>query len=552
MKRKLLFLEDLYDVFIKNQIHTFNAKSDNDGQPLYVQTHGHISFSEDAKENLLFVNLKACHCGENLNHSFISQENMEHALPSLPDRPILGFLHQVDGQWEFYGHNMEIDKDGNVEYQEIPVGHFPQNCNPTLVYDEEEKKTYVHAMGVVYEDYTHAADVLRREQECAVSVELAIRDLNYSQEDGLLHINDFIFSGCTILGKDDNGKAVNPGMQGANVTLSLEDFSKENNSIFSHNIEDKLLQTLDQLNQTLAKFDINNLQRKEANSQMDKLIQELMHKYSITQDQIDFSIEGLDEEAVTALFAEKFGTQDPEPNPSFALSGQIVDGLIEALGVEKIETEYGSYSKYSYVDYDSEVSEVYAYSRDDWKLYGFNYTVSGDAISVDFDSMKRKKFSIVDFIDGEDGDTSLFSLVHPVLESAIATTKEADKLAYEQQIQDIKNSFSDYEDLKAFKETQTLEMEKAAREKILADDSYFEIRDTDEFKTLVEKAEQYSSAELADEADKLLLQHSKAQALAAAAEHFSVNPNRQVRVQSKAKEEPKNPYGTLFDDCELK
>ena len=104
------------------------------------------------------------------------------------------------------------------------------------------------------------------------------------------------------------------------------------------------------------------------------------------------------------------------------------------------------------MDYDSEVSEVYAYSRDDWKLYGFNYTVSGDAISVDFDSMKRKKFSIVDFIDGEDGDTSLFSLVHPVLESAIATTKEADKFAYEQQIQDIKNSFSDYEDLKAFKD----------------------------------------------------------------------------------------------------
>lgn len=38
---------------------------------------------------------------------------------------------------------------------------------------------------------------------------------------------------------------------------------------------------------------------------------------------------------------------------------------------------------------------------DDWKLYGFTYSMNGDNVVIDFNSKKRKKVSIIDFDEGE-------------------------------------------------------------------------------------------------------------------------------------------------------
>ena len=94
---------------------------------------------------------------------------MEKALPSFKNRPILGYIHEVDGQYEFYGHNMHLDENDNVVYDEIPVGIVPESCDARLEYDEEKDKTYCVINGYIYEEYTKAADIMRREKECAVS-----------------------------------------------------------------------------------------------------------------------------------------------------------------------------------------------------------------------------------------------------------------------------------------------------------------------------------------------------------------------------------------------
>lgn len=557
MQRKLLFMEDLYDFFSKNSLHTFNAQSDNHGQPIYVQTHGLVSFSnDDASEGLLFVNLKMCHDGENLNHSYIATEDMEAALPSILDRPILGYLHKVDGQWEFYGHNMEIDDDGNIEYSEVSIGHFPQDCAPVLKYDSTNEKNYVYAKGIIYEDYTHASEVLKREKECAVSVELGIRDLEYSSDDGLLHIKDFFFSGCTILGKDDNGNIVRPGMQGAKVSLSLSDFNRENNSIFSNQqINHQLIQTLDKLTDTLSRFDINTLQRKEELKKMDKFIQQMLDKYSITLEDVTFSTEGLSEEEISNLFEEHFGTtntptNDPETVPNFELASQFLDGLMESLSSEKITTEYGTYSKYCYVDHDAEASEVYVYSREDWKLYGMQYILNGDKVEVDFGSLRRKKFAIVDFNEGESDDTSLYSLVNPVIEAAISKTESNAKETYEIQLSELKSQYSDYEELKDFKSNTLKEIDFQKKSQILQDDAYFSIRKSEEFKNLAENIDSYSADEFAQKADTLLLKYAKEQEIATA-RTFSQKGTPNVKLQGRAEQKKDNPYGTLFDDYEL-
>ena len=107
---------------------------------------------------------------------------MEAALPSFSNRPILGYIHKVvtdenpDGQWEFYSHNMHENENGELVYDEYPIGIIPESCNAQLVYDEEKEKTYCEVDGYIFEEYSKAAEILEREGECFVSVELSIRE----------------------------------------------------------------------------------------------------------------------------------------------------------------------------------------------------------------------------------------------------------------------------------------------------------------------------------------------------------------------------------------
>lgn len=72
-------------------------------------------------------------------------------------------------------------------------------------------------------------------------------------------IEDGYFSGVAILGYDNNGNKVQPGMAGSNV--KLKDFSMSNNSILnelSNDEHSKLIETLDNLNKTLSSLNINS------------------------------------------------------------------------------------------------------------------------------------------------------------------------------------------------------------------------------------------------------------------------------------------------------
>ena len=109
---------------------------------------------------------------------------------------------------------------------------------------------------------------MKRKKKCSVSVELCIRELSYNAKDKVLDIKDFFFSGVTMLGKDENGEEVKPGM--ANSNIKLADFSQESNSmILSESINEKLVETIDRLNDTLSKFNIDDSTRKDVN-QMEK------------------------------------------------------------------------------------------------------------------------------------------------------------------------------------------------------------------------------------------------------------------------------------------
>ncbi len=98
-------------------------------------------------------------------------------------------IRMVSGS--FLQSNMHEDENGELVYDEYPIGIIPESCNAQLVYDEEKEKTYCEVDGYIFEEYSKAAEILEREGECFVSVELSIRELSYDAKSKYLNIKDF-------------------------------------------------------------------------------------------------------------------------------------------------------------------------------------------------------------------------------------------------------------------------------------------------------------------------------------------------------------------------
>ena len=312
-KKEILTLDDLYNYYstTSKNVRHFSSKESN--KTIVVQSFGNIKFEKDEEDNdLTLVTLQACHTGENLNKFEIKDEVMNKALSTFLNKPILAFIHEVDGELCFYDHRMHQDDDGEIIYDEYPVGIIPESGNPHLEYDEDKKKDYVVVSGYLFNEYSPAVDILEREGECAVSVELNISELSYNPKTRFMVIDDFTFSGVTLLGKKPNGDPVKPGMAGSNIKLG--DFTNQS-SIFS---EDKMLTMLEELNRkidSLTNFSDKNIERKEDKVELNKeLFEQLLEKYNKTEADIEFEYSELDDDALSAAFADAF--EDKEDSSS--------------------------------------------------------------------------------------------------------------------------------------------------------------------------------------------------------------------------------------------
>lgn len=311
--KKLFTFDDLYSFFLKqNKNINFNSKESD--TEIVVQVLGSLSFeNKNVYEGLAPVHLQACHTDRNRNGSSISAKVMKKAFPTFKNKPILAYIHKIeneDGEMEevFGWHAMHEDEDGNTIYDERMVGIIPESSSPILEYDEVKQKYYVNIDGFIYEEYSHAKDILERMGEASVSIEINVTQLSYNAKEKLLLIEDFYLNGVTILGKDPDGKDIEAGMEGSNIKLT--DFSREHNSMFSLNND--LLDAINKLNNTLASFNIESLE-KGGESQMNKF-EELLAKYGKTADDIDFDYESLSDEELETKFEELFGESSGEDN----------------------------------------------------------------------------------------------------------------------------------------------------------------------------------------------------------------------------------------------
>lgn len=546
MSKRYLTLDDLYLFCKQNKLNHFSAK-EAEG-PIIVHTPGQFEATDASQNGLLPVKLQACHTGTNRNKSYISTESMTAALPSFSNRPILGYIHQLeDGTWDFYSHNAQLvetdDGDTEVEYLEVPVGVIPESCNAKIVYDELKEKNYVNVNGYIFEEYSKAAEILRNKGISKVSVELAIEDMSWNADEDCLNINSFYFMGVTILGRDEDGTIVEEGMAGSNITLGS--FSQEENSFIPEDLQSKMVETLTKLNDVLDRFNNTNDSKKEGgDGTMDKF-NELLELYGLTEEDIEFEHDGLSDEDLEAAFTEAFGDAEEFKKKKKCSDEDESDDENEEnyAGCKKkkkcsVNTEAGTVEfELSFDDIRMALYNLLAENMDDYtygwicETYNDHFIYQKESYANGYEAHYFKQNY------SKDGDNIAFS-GDPV-EVFTEFVTESEKTALDM-------IRSQYEELKAFKENVEKQELKVQKDVILESAEYAEIKDSDEFKTLVSEMDKYSVDEIKVKADLLFAASMK--------KKFSFDTNkiekkRSVGINFNAKPDAKKEaYSGLFSE----
>lgn len=382
--KKLLTIDDLYNYYTSHKRNAHFSAKDDDSE-IVVQVIGNAHFSaKDDTEGLLPVHLQACHTLENANGSFIEEKVMKSAMKSFKNRPILAFIYKDDnGDYQFYSHNMH-EEDGEIVYDEIPVGIIPEKNNAELVYDGDKDKTYLEVDGYIFEGYSKAPEILDREGEVKVSVELCIREMSYNAKEKVLVFDDFYFEGVTLLGKDpETREKIEEGMKGSNCKIT--DFAKKKNSVFSN--KEDMFAMLEQINNKLNDLTniVNTKNSTEGGNTVD-IFNELLEQYGKTVEDVPFSAEDFtDEEELKSKFEELFGEDSKDENPSSDEETNEEDVKPEAESEDEAEGEEGAEGSD-----ESEESEPESEAETEEEIKEFSMT----GYSVEFSDGSKKTFGL--------------------------------------------------------------------------------------------------------------------------------------------------------------
>ena len=131
-KKRLLYLEDLYDFYSNKYKRSTHFSADKTGHQIFVQVPAQFEIAEtDYVDNtLLFCKVKLMHSGENRNHSCVTDDALVKASKGLAYKPVLAnFMEYTDKETgeilkDFTAHDMELNNDGSINYIEKQIGCF--------------------------------------------------------------------------------------------------------------------------------------------------------------------------------------------------------------------------------------------------------------------------------------------------------------------------------------------------------------------------------------------------------------------------------------------
>lgn len=562
--KRMLTAEDLYAFLAtQNTNFNFSAKDSGYQLSVQIPAQFEKIDEDESDELLMFCDVKIMHSGRNRNKSNVTDDALEKAAKQLAYKPILAnFMEYTDEETgevlkDFTSHDFDVDKDGNTIYFEKQVGSFTSD-KPYFKIEEETGHNFLYGKCAIPVPYTDTASIIKRKNGTKVSVELGINSMEFDAKTKELILSDIDIMGLTLLGKNpDTLEDVGEGMK--NARLDIADFSVENNSIVAHandaqSFNSKLIETLEALNTTLSNFNNNTQINQKGGNDLVKF-EELLKKYNVTVDDITFDYEGLSDEELEQKFAETFdddggaasddgtgdagttdGNSDPEPtsdenvdegngendpaeepvNEEGTGEAQEENPVSEESEDEPVATSDGSEEnpveeeacgtdgkkkkKYSITVNEKSANFEIALDEKIWALSDLVNTQYGESDNCWYSVKVYENYLIMsDYWTGiaykqtysQDGDN--FSLTGDRVEVyATYLTKE--------ELDEVEAMRSNYASLVEYKENAEFAKLHTQREEILNAEKYNDLRDTDEFKTLVENMDQYSLVDLEKEA----------------------------------------------------
>lgn len=503
MKTKFLTLNNLYEYFNQNenQNYVFSAKSDDD--KIVVQVPGEAKFEQkEDPEGLFGVTLYACHDQDNLNKSYIDTNDLENAFDSFANKPILAYIHEVDGQYEFYTHNMHMEDDELI-YDEVPVGIIPETNNIHYEHNDENDKNYVVVDGYLYEEYSKAPEIVRRDGGCFCSIELSISEMKFDGKTKLLHLTSFDVSGITLLGKTEDGDTVMPGMEQAHV--EIKDFSKKENSMFSQEIVQKLDELKEKLD-NLSNFGIDIKPKKKGGEKDLKKEFETEDATSTAEE----ATQATEEEAADATAGEET-TDEPKAEETEQFEENDEESTEEGAEEGADDTsEEGEEESGEDAGAEAQFSKTFELSHNDVRVGLY-------ALLAPFEEADNEWYDIVDVFDdyfvyqGWRDTSHLFKQSYTKNNDVIEFSGERIHLNAEYltdnelaELNAIRSNYAEISEKLAKYEAEPQKVEKIQSEE------YSMIRDTEEFKKIESDHFDLSVEQIAEELDKIVLSYAKA------------------------------------------
>lgn len=488
--------------------------------------------------------LRIAYAGQNRNGSYIDKETFEKCIKTIFNCPIVcNYDRETD---TLGGHDMEPIRDSNGDLKLVnittPVGCIPESAKifwDTVEEDDGSIHEYLCAEALLWKRQ-EAYQKIKRDGCTAQSMEITVKD--GEMVDGVYEIYDFEFTAFALI-------SVEPCFQSAALEFSKQDFKQQLAQMML-----EIKESFSVVNSSL-KVDINtkNYSTEEGGERTLDEKMNLIAKYGIDKDQIDFSIEDItidDLEQKLKSYTEASNTRsdisenaptdetadsktDTGTDEIFKLESNFMDELIRVLESETIQYEWGECVRYWFIDYDKDINTVYCWDAEDLLLCGFTYTVSGDSVTINYADKKRKKYEIVDFDEGE--QASPVAQVFEMLKNKIRSNTELEA-KYRTAADTIARMETELSELRRFKADAEEANIRSAKEEVFA--RFDDLIGIEAFEALKENRDRYDIETLEEKCFAIRGRNSVVKFAAEQKSH-------KLKIAKEGME--KAPYGGLFE-----
>lgn len=380
----------------------------------YETNHASVTNQKDLNSSFAEGRIKVMYTGPNRNRSSIDREVVEAALPTLYNIPIVA--HYMPEENMIGGHDLAVERNGNDEVQLVPLtepcGVVPEHAAFSFQEDVDENgilHEYLVIDGVLLWKrqpvFRHITEDL--DGKVDHSMEIDVLDGAFDENAGLYRIRQFEFQALCLLERDC------PCFEGSSLEVfSLQSFREKMSQMMQELKEafsnSNTVTSRTEEDQYFSEEGGETVKESENIAEMDQTAQENpAEEFALNEEQEH--VEFTEAQAQDDSQDEHIDEQDPtdreehanDAAQQYALESHVREELCAVIGQEKIEMPWGMEPRYSVIDYDFDLKEVYVMDISDWLIYGFKFVMSGDRVLVDFDSKQRMKYTFVPYDNGE-------------------------------------------------------------------------------------------------------------------------------------------------------